>query len=147
MIFGDYEEFTSIIDNVVYFNENFFLKNSQLENYKFEKEIINTEMFNDFIERNCISSNSEMRDFYFNKLVLSYNIKHNNKVLSEKRSSSIGERRLGKKISDVGRKENNCNSLEGTIYEINISQYNSSSRNSSLNKTQIEEHLKKMLFE
>lgn len=136
LIFGDYEEFTSIIDNVVYFNENFFLKNSQLENYKFEKEIINTEMFNDFIQRNCISSNSEMRDFYFNKLVLSYNIKHNNKVLSEKRSSSIGERRLGKKISDVGRKENNCNSLEGTIYEINISQYNSSSRNSSLNKNQ-----------
>ena len=70
-IFGDYQEYTTSIDETAYFNSESFMKNISKEHQKFYETIFNSEMFYDFLQRNVvISSNLYKPDRYFNKYCL-----------------------------------------------------------------------------
>ena len=127
-IFGDYDRYTTVIDNIAYFNKSTFLKKKNINNLKFDEAIIDTEMFNDFIQRNCLRSNYEMKDNYFNKLALG-NLTNNNNNIKNKRPSSY-EKFIEKKLTTIQSDSiNNNNSLDGTLYEVNISENNTSPNN------------------
>ena len=135
-IFGDYNTHTTVIDNIAYFNKGTFLKKKNINNLKFDEAVMDSEMFNDFIQRNCLSSNYEMKDNYFNKLALK-NSSNKHNILKAKRSSS-DEKYIEKKFTIIQPDNlNKNNSLEGTLYEVNISENNTSPNNDSDKKNSL----------
>ena len=52
-IFGDYQEYTSSIDETAYFNTESFLNNVPKEYHNFYLSIFNSEMFHDFYAKKC----------------------------------------------------------------------------------------------
>ena len=67
-IFGDYQEYTSSIDDTAYFNSESFLNNIPKEQQNFYISIFNSEMFHDFLQRNVVVNSSLYKpDRYYNK--------------------------------------------------------------------------------
>ena len=67
-IFGDYQEYTSYIDDTAYFNSESFLNNIPKEQHKFYMSIFDSEMFHDFLQRNVVINSSLYKpDRYYNK--------------------------------------------------------------------------------
>ena len=67
-IFGDYQEYTSYIDDTAYFNSESFLNNIPKEQHNFYMSIFNSEMFHDFLQRNVVINSSLYKpDRYYNK--------------------------------------------------------------------------------
>ena len=67
-IFGDYQEYTSSIDDTAYFNSESFLNNVPKEHHNFYMSIFNSEMFHDFLQRNVVVNSSLYKpDKYYNK--------------------------------------------------------------------------------
>ena len=127
-IFGDYDRYTTVIDNIAYFNKDTFFRKKNINNYKFDEAIIESEMFNDFIQRNCLSCNYEMKDNYFNKLILR-NLLNEHTIIIKKRSSSY-ENYIEKKVKIIHTDSiDNNNSMNGTLYEANILENNTSPNN------------------
>ena len=83
-IFGDYQEYTSSIDETAYFNTESFLNNVPQEYHNFYLSIFNSEMFHDFLQRNVVINSPLYKpDKYYNKYCIRekrvYNIlKRNN---------------------------------------------------------------------
>ena len=83
-IFGDYQEYTSSIDETAYFNTESFLNNVPQEYHNFYLSIFNSEMFHDFLQRNVVINSPLYKpDKYYNKYCIrekkGYNIlKRNN---------------------------------------------------------------------
>ena len=70
-IFGDYQEYTSSIDETAFFNSESFLNNVPKEYHNFYMTIFGSEMFHDFLQRNVvINSNLYEPDKYFNKFCI-----------------------------------------------------------------------------
>jgi hypothetical protein len=70
-IFGDYQEYTSSIDETAFFNSESFLNNVPKEYHNFYMTIFGSEMFHDFLQRNVvINSNLYEPDEYFNKFCI-----------------------------------------------------------------------------
>ena len=97
-IFGDYQDYTSSIDDTAYFNSESFLNNIPKEQHNFYISIFNSEMFHDFLQRNVVINSSLYKpDRYYNK----YCIKEKNgrqlnnhltrKDLGKKRKSFLDE--------------------------------------------------------
>ena len=67
-IFGDYQEYTSSIDDTAYFNSESFLNNVPKEYHNFYLSIFNSEMFHDFLQRNVVVNSTLYKpDKYYNK--------------------------------------------------------------------------------
>ena len=67
-IFGDYQEYTSSIDETAYFNSESFLNNVPKEYHNFYLSIFNSEMFHDFLQRNVVINSPLYKpDKYYNK--------------------------------------------------------------------------------
>ena len=67
-IFGDYQEYTSSIDDTAYFNSESFLNNVPKEYHNFYLSIFNSEMFHDFLQRNVVINSTLYKpDRYYNK--------------------------------------------------------------------------------
>jgi hypothetical protein len=67
-IFGDYQEYTSYIDDTAYFNSESFLNNIPKEQHNFYMSIFNSEMFHDFLQRNVVINSTLYKpDRYYNK--------------------------------------------------------------------------------
>ena len=67
-IFGDYQEYTSSIDDTAYFNSESFLNNIPKEYHNFYLSIFNSEMFHDFLQRNVVVNSTLYKpDKYYNK--------------------------------------------------------------------------------
>ena len=67
-IFGDYQEYTSSIDETAYFNTESFLNNVPKEYHNFYLSIFNSEMFHDFLQRNVVVNSPLYKpDRYYNK--------------------------------------------------------------------------------
>ena len=67
-IFGDYQEYTSSIDDTACFNSESFLNNVPKEHHNFYMSIFNSEMFHDFLQRNVVVNSSLYKpDKYYNK--------------------------------------------------------------------------------
>ena len=67
-IFGDYQEYTSSIDETAYFNTESFLNNVPKEHHNFYLSIFNSEMFHDFLQRNVVINSPLYKpDRYYNK--------------------------------------------------------------------------------
>ena len=67
-IFGDYQEYTSSIDDTAYFNSESFLNNVPKEYHNFYLSIFNSEMFHDFLQRNVVINSTLYKpDKYYNK--------------------------------------------------------------------------------
>jgi len=67
-IFGDYQEYTSSIDETAYFNIESFLNNVPKIYHNFYLSIFNSEMFHDFLQRNVVVNSPLYRpDRYYNK--------------------------------------------------------------------------------
>ena len=83
-IFGDYQEYTSSIDETAYFNTESFLNTVPQEYHNFYLSIFNSEMFHDFLQRNVVINSPLYKpDKYYNKYCIRekrvYNIlKRNN---------------------------------------------------------------------
>ena len=67
-LFGDYQEYTSSIDDTAYFNSESFLNTVPKEQHSFYTSIFNSEMFHDFLQRNVVVNSSLYNpDRYYNK--------------------------------------------------------------------------------
>ena len=82
-IFGDYQEYTSSIDETAYFNTESFLNNVPQEYHNFYLSIFNSEMFHDFLQRNVVINSPLYKpDKYYNKYCIrekkGYILKRNN---------------------------------------------------------------------
>ena len=67
-ILGDYQEYTSSIDETAYFNTESFLTNVPKEYHNFYLSIFNSEMFHDFLQRNVVVNSPLYKpDRYYNK--------------------------------------------------------------------------------
>ena len=67
-LFGDYQEYTSSIDDTAYFNSESFLNTIPKEQHAFYTSIFNSEMFHDFLQRNVVVNSSLYKpDRYYNK--------------------------------------------------------------------------------
>ena len=82
-IFGDYQEYTSSIDETAYFNTESFLNNVPKEYHNFYLSIFNSEMFHDFLQRNVVvNSPLYQPDRYYNKYCIrekkGYNVSKRN---------------------------------------------------------------------
>ena len=67
-IFGDYQEYTSSIDDTAFFNSESFLNNVPKEYHNFYLSIFNSEMFHDFLQRNVVVNSTLYKpDKYYNK--------------------------------------------------------------------------------
>lgn len=67
-IFGDYQEYTSSIDETACFNSESFLSNVPKEYHNFYLSIFNSEMFHDFLQRNVVINSPLYKpDRYYNK--------------------------------------------------------------------------------
>ena len=67
-IFGDYQDYTSSIDDTAYFNSESFLNNVPKEYHNFYLSIFNSEMFHDFLQRNVVINSTLYKpDKYYNK--------------------------------------------------------------------------------
>ena len=67
-IFGDYQEYTSSIDETAYFNIESFLNNIPKIYHNFYLSIFNSEMFHDFLQRNVVVNSPLYKpDRYYNK--------------------------------------------------------------------------------
>ena len=87
-IFGDYQEYTSSIDETAYFNSESFLNNVPKEYHNFYLSIFNSEMFHDFLQRNVVVNSPLYKpDRYYNKY-----------CIREKKGYNISKRNNSKKF-------------------------------------------------
>ena len=78
-IFGDYQEYTSSIDEIAYFNTESFLNNVPKEYHNFYLSIFNSEMFHDFLQRNVVVNSPLYKpDRYYNKYCIREKKGYNN---------------------------------------------------------------------
>ena len=84
-IFGDYQEYTSSIDDTAFFNSESFLNNVPKEYHKFYLSIFNSEMFHDFLQRNVVINSTLYKpDKYYNKYCIREKKGYNNNHLTKK---------------------------------------------------------------
>ena len=103
-IFGDYQEYTSSIDDTAYFNSESFLNSVPIENHNFYLSVFNSEMFHDFLQRNVVVNSSLYKpDRYYNKYCIREK-KGSNYLKNNNKSSAFKKKRTFLDINDINKK-------------------------------------------
>jgi hypothetical protein len=111
-LFGDYQEYTSSIDDTAYFNSESFLNTVPKEQHSFYTSIFNSEMFHDFLQRNVVVNSSLYKpDRYYNKYCIREKKNTFQRVMKRKKTflnnENFNKSKEGSKflISDIATKK------------------------------------------